>query len=113
MNTYQNISMTDAALKQLDKKIAEQGSGKGLRIILKKMGCSGLTYDLAIVENAEADDAIFPQGNGRFVCIPQKDLPFVIGSTIDYVREGIAGARFKFSNPHEKSTCGCGESFNV
>ena len=37
---------------------------------------------------------------------------FLIGSEMDYASDKIA-SRFVFNNPNEKSTCGCGESFNV
>ncbi len=112
MNTFTTISMTPVALAQLQRKITENGSGNGLRIALKKRGCSGLAYDLSIVNEAGVDETAFPQEDGVFICIPAKDLPFVIGMTIDYVREGL-GSQFKFLNPHEVASCGCGESFTV
>ena len=112
MNTYTTINMTPAALTQLAKKVAEKGEGQGLRIALKKRGCSGLAYDLTIVAAANSDETVFPQGDGMFICVPAKDLPFVIGTTIDYVRTGL-NAQFKFLNPHEVASCGCGESFTV
>ena len=112
MANFTTITMTPAALKQLERKVAEQTEGKGLRIALKKRGCSGLAYDLSIVAIAGSDERVFPQGDDLFICIPAKDLPFVMGMTIDYVREGL-NAHFKFVNPHEVASCGCGESFTV
>lgn len=112
MNRHTSITMTPAALQHLRRKITEQGSGAGLRVALKKRGCSGLAYDLSIVTTAPAADAVFHQAEQLFVCVPQQDLPFVSGMCIDYVREGL-GSRFKFVNPHEVAACGCGESFTV
>jgi iron-sulfur cluster assembly protein len=112
MNAFNSISMTPAAIMQLQRKITEKGSGKGLRVGLKKRGCSGLAYDLSIVDTAMVDETVFLQSDELFVCIPHKDLPFVSGMTIDYVKEGL-GAHFKFINPHEVAACGCGESFTV
>ena len=37
---------------------------------------------------------------------------FLIGSVMDYRKDKLA-SRFVFDNPNEKSTCGCGESFNI
>lgn len=112
MTSFTTITMTPAAKQQLARKVAEQAEGNGLRIALKKRGCSGLAYDLRIVAEAAPEESVFPQGEGLFVCIPAADLPFVIGMTIDYVREGL-NAHFKFVNPHEVASCGCGESFTV
>ncbi len=112
MTTLTTISMTPTALAQLHRKITEHGSGNGLRIALKKRGCSGLAYDLSIVDEAGVDETVFQQAGNVFICIPAKDLPFVIGMTIDYVREGL-GSHFSFLNPHEVASCGCGESFTV
>jgi len=39
-------------------------------------------------------------------------LPFLDGSTLDFVREGLKES-FKFDNPNVKNECGCGESFSV
>jgi iron-sulfur cluster assembly protein len=112
MSDFNSVQMTEAALNQLQRKISEQGHGKGLRVSLKKMGCSGLAYDLSIVDEAPENETIFWQTAELFVCIPPKDAPFIVGSTIDFVREGFS-AQFKFLNPHEKASCGCGESFTV
>lgn len=112
MNAFNSIQMTAAALQHLQRKIVEQGSGKGLRVALKKRGCSGLAYDLSLVDEPVAGEACFVQADQSFVCIPDKDLPFVSGMTIDYVKQGLS-AQFKFVNPHEVASCGCGESFTV
>ena len=42
---------------------------------------------------------------------PGRDL-YLEGAEVDYV-ESLEGAGFKFNNPHVKSTCGCGSSFQV
>jgi iron-sulfur cluster assembly protein len=39
-------------------------------------------------------------------------LVYLEGTQLDYAREGL-NEGFKFSNPNEKATCGCGESFTV
>ena len=36
---------------------------------------------------------------------------FLIGSEMDYSSDKLS-SRFVFNNPNEKSSCGCGESFN-
>lgn len=105
------LQLTDAAIKQLTKLCAEQ-NGRGLYINIKKTGCSGYAYDLKIINQAAADDLVFPQINQLFVAISKNHIAFISGSTLDYVREGV-NARFKFINPNETGSCGCGESFTI
>ena len=50
--------------------------------------------------------------DGAKVLIDPKATMFLLGSVMDY-REDKLASRFVFDNPNEKSTCGCGESFNI
>ena len=38
-------------------------------------------------------------------------LPYINGMTLDYIKEGLNEV-FKFINPKEQSSCGCGVSIN-
>ena len=105
------LQLTDAAYKQLAKLCTEQ-NGQGLYINIKETGCSGYAYDLSIINKPDAEDVVFPQADQLFVAINKKHLPLITGSTLDFVREGV-NARFKFNNPNEAGSCGCGESFTV
>ena len=46
------------------------------------------------------------------VYVDPKSLAYLDGTELDYAREGL-NEGFKFRNPNEKATCGCGESFTV
>ena len=50
--------------------------------------------------------------DGAKVLIDPKATMFLLGSIMDYRTDKLS-SRFVFDNPNEKSTCGCGESFNV
>jgi iron-sulfur cluster assembly protein len=50
--------------------------------------------------------------NGVRVFVDPKNLPYVAGMTIDYVRHGL-NEGFEFQNPNERDRCGCGESFRI
>ncbi|HOL38237.1 MAG TPA: iron-sulfur cluster assembly accessory protein, partial [Rubrivivax sp.] len=62
-------------------------------------------------DEVAADDLVFEQ-RGVKVLVDPRSLPFVEGTAIDFVREGL-NEGFRFSNPLEKDRCGCGESFRV
>ena len=52
------------------------------------------------------------ESKGVKVYVDPKASMFLIGSEMDYTKDKFA-SRFVFHNPNEKSTCGCGESFNI
>ena len=57
------------------------------------------------------EDHVF-EGHGVKVLVDPKSLPYLDGTELDFVREGL-NEGFKFHNPREKDRCGCGESFRV
>jgi iron-sulfur cluster assembly protein len=52
------------------------------------------------------------EGHDAKLVVTDEAMPVVDGSELDYVREGFK-QMFTVRNPNVKSTCGCGESFNV
>ena len=49
---------------------------------------------------------------GAKVFIDPMATMYLVGAEMDYVEDKMKSG-FVFSNPNEKSRCGCGESFNV
>ena len=86
-------------------------SGVGVRLGVKTTGCSGLAYKLEYADEIAPEDIVF-EGHGVKVLVDPKSLPYIDGTELDFVREGL-NEGFKFHNPREKDRCGCGESFRV
>ena len=105
-----SITVTEKAARHIRNSLARKG-GVGLRFGVKKVGCSGLAYTFDYAKEIGAEDQTFQSGDVTVV-VGKKDLAFVDGSTLDYVREGLNEA-FKVSNPKATAMCGCGESFTV
>ncbi len=107
------ISISDKAASQI-KKIISSSKEEVLGIIVgvDKSGCSGYAYklDYAKKENTKGFEII--DSKGVKVFIEPKATMFLVGSEMDYIIDKLS-SRFVFNNPNEKSTCGCGESFNV
>ena len=107
------ISITDEAANQI-KKILANSPNKvdGIIVGVDKTGCSGYAYkiDYATEENSSEFELI--ESKGVKVFIEPKATMYLIGSQMDYSKDKFA-SRFIFHNPNEKSTCGCGESFNI
>jgi iron-sulfur cluster assembly protein len=106
-----SIHLTESAAKQIQTQLARRGRGLGLRVGVKKVGCSGFAYTYDYADEIRAEDELF-ESHGTKVVVDQKSLDFLNGSTLDYVKEGLKQA-FKFENPNVDAMCGCGESFSV
>ncbi len=107
------LSITDNAASQIKKIISKaHNEVKGVVVGIDKSGCSGYAYklDYAKDENLENFEKI--ESKGVIVFIEPSATMFLIGSEMDYTSDKIS-SRFIFNNPNEKSSCGCGESFNL
>ena len=105
------ITLSDNAANRVQKFLAQRGKGIGLRLGVRTSGCSGMAYTLEFVDETLAEDIAF-ESKGVKVVIDPKSLPFLDGTELDFVKEGL-NEGFKFNNPNVKDSCGCGESFNV
>jgi iron-sulfur cluster assembly protein len=105
------IQLTENAAKQIRTQLAKRGRGIGLRVGVKKVGCSGFAYTYDYADDVQPEDRLF-ESHGTKVVIDAESLEFLDGSTLDFVKEGLKQA-FKFENPNVDATCGCGESFSV
>ncbi|KFC89840.1 SufA family iron-sulfur cluster assembly iron binding protein [Leclercia adecarboxylata ATCC 23216 = NBRC 102595] len=83
----------------------------GVRLAVKTTGCAGFGYVLDTVSEPAKDDLLFEQDGARLY-VPLQAMPFIDGTEVDYVREGL-NQLFKFNNPKAQNECGCGESFGV
>jgi iron-sulfur cluster assembly protein len=105
------IALTESAARQIRKSLEKRGKGLGLRLGIRKVGCSGLAYTFDYADEVGANDALFESHDAKVV-IDRDALPYLDGTTVDFVREGLKES-FKFENPNAKAQCGCGESFSV
>ena len=105
------ITLTESAAKHIQSQIEKSGSGVGLRLGVKKSGCSGFAYILDIAQEVLENDTVF-ENFGAKLLVDAESLPFLEGTELAYVKEGL-GHVFKFNNPNVKNQCGCGESFAV
>ncbi len=105
------IYVTETARVFLTKQLEKQG-GIGIRFGVKKSGCSGLTYTIAPINIIEAADYQFAITPNLKIVVDPKHFPYLQGTEIDYVKDGLSG-HLQYNNPNEKNSCGCGESFGV
>ena len=105
------LSMTDKAVAKVEDFLLEdENQGKALRVFVEGGGCSGFQYGLAF-DDVHDDDSKF-EFDGVSVLIDPKTAEYIKGASIDFV-ETLQESGFKITNPQAKSSCGCGQSFEV
>ena len=104
-----SISLTDSAAARVRRFLAGRGSGLGLRLGIRRSGCSGYAYVASVAEAVSDSDRICVS-RGVKVIVDADSLPMLDGTEVDVVREGL-NEGFVFRNPNVKHECGCGESF--
>ena len=105
------ISLTESAAERIRGYLERRGHGVGLRLGIKKTGCSGYAYVIDYADAIDSDDEVF-DFLGVKVVVDSDSLKLIDGTQVDFVKEGINEA-FKFRNPNVKGECGCGESFSI
>ncbi|MDJ0927786.1 MAG: iron-sulfur cluster assembly accessory protein [Gammaproteobacteria bacterium] len=105
------IKLTDRAVDHVRRFLAHRDGAVGLRLGVKRTGCSGLAYVVNYADEIQSGDEVF-DADGVKVVVDRESLRFIDGTEVDYVREGLNEA-FSFRNPNAAGECGCGESFNI
>jgi len=106
------LTLTPAAAARVKSLMASKGPDvQGLKIGVKKGGCAGMEYTMALVDKVERLDEVVEQDGARVIVDPQAVL-YLLGTEMDFKTDKLA-AQFVFNNPNQKGACGCGESVNL
>ncbi len=106
-----SISLTAAAADRVQKYLAARGRGLGLKLGVRKTGCSGFAYVLDYADESAPSDLVF-EDRGVKVFVDPAAIALIDGTTVDFVKQGL-NESFRFQNPNVKGECGCGESFSI
>ena len=105
------ITITEPAADRVRSHIENRGKGLGLRLGIKKTGCSGFAYVVSYADDVNDDDVIF-EDRGVKIVVDKDCLTYIDGTEVDFVKQGLSEA-FRFLNPNVQGECGCGESFSI
>lgn len=106
-----SVTLTQSAAERVRGFLETRGRGVGLRLGVKKTGCSGFAYVVNYADDIGSGDLVF-EDRGVKVIVDAESLRYIDGTEIDFVRHGLNEA-FRFRNPNVRGECGCGESFSV
>ena len=103
------LTLTDRAAERVKRLISNSPDDGvlGLRVGVKTRGCSGMSYFVEYAKEQKRFEDVIEK-----IFIDPTATMFIIGSEMDYQEDKLQSG-FVFSNPNEKSRCGCGESFSV
>src|SRR5689334_23450763 len=101
------ISLTESAANRVKTFLATRGRGIGLRLGVRKTGCSGFAYVINYADEPAPGDIMF-EDRGVKVFVDSSSLNMLDGTTVDFIKQGLNEA-FRFRNPNVKGECGCGE----
>lgn len=112
------ITISQSAVEAIHAQIQKRNvPGTALRVGIRGGGCSGFTY---VIEFHDGDphsrdvvyDLTAADGSPVRVVVDKKSLIYLNGTTLEWEKT-LMRQGFKFVNPNEKSSCGCGHSFTV
>lgn len=106
------VTLTTNAADRVRHFITARGKGEGLRLGIRKTGCSGWAYVVGFADQIDPKIDVVFENHGVKVVVEHEHLAFLNGTEVDFSKVGL-GEAFKFHNPNIKDECGCGESFNV
>jgi iron-sulfur cluster assembly protein len=105
------ISLTESAANRVRRFLDARDGAVGLRLGVRKTGCSGYSYIINFADEIAPSDVVFEEKGVKVVVDPEA-LRLIDGTVVDFVKNGLNEA-FSFRNPNITGECGCGESFNI
>jgi iron-sulfur cluster assembly protein len=106
------IELTPKAVEMARKALVKRGTPEAaLRVGVRGGGCSGASYVIEFADKIRGRDLVFEFDGVKVVTDP-KSLVYLRGSVLDYEVK-LMQHGFKFINPNERASCGCGTSFGI
>jgi len=112
------ITVTPGAVEAIKTQIQKRNvPGTALRMGVRGGGCSGFSYVIEFHDGQPhardvVMDFVSQDGTPVRLLVDKKSLVFLNGSELEHERT-LQHQGFKFKNPQEKASCGCGHSFTV
>jgi iron-sulfur cluster assembly protein len=112
------IAVDPKAVEAIKRQMQKRGTMEAsLRLGIRGGGCSGFSYVIEFHDGPpRARDHVLDytaeDGTKVRVVVDPKSLLYLNGTVLDW-EQTLMRQGFKFVNPNEKTSCGCGHSFTV
>jgi iron-sulfur cluster assembly protein len=107
------IRVTEDAVGYARRKREEIGKpNAALRVGVKGGGCAGFTYVTDFTEDPPRARDLVYEFFGLPVYVDNRSIEFLQGSVLRY-ENTLMYQGFKFDNPQQESSCGCGLTFSM
>jgi len=113
-----DIGISQPAVEAIKTQIKKRGKeNTSLRVGIRGGGCSGFSYVIEFHDGPpHARDRVYDltaaDGTAVRVVVDPKSLVYLNGAVLEW-EDKLVRRGFKWSNPQEKTNCGCGHSFTV
>ena len=75
------ITLTESAQDRVKEYLGKRGAGVGLRLGIKKTGCSGFAYVINFADEVQAEDVVFDDSGVKVVVDPEA-LEYIDGRSV-------------------------------
>ena len=112
------VTVSQVAVDVIASQMRKRGTpDASLRVGIRGGGCSGFSYmieyhDGPPHERDHVVERVATDGSRVRLVVDPKSLLYLNGSELVW-EETLMHRGFRFANPNEKSSCGCGSSFTV
>jgi iron-sulfur cluster assembly protein len=112
------LAVSPKAVEAIKKQILKRNvPDTSLRVGIRGGGCSGFSYVIEFHDGPPRTkdivyDLFAEDGTPVRVVVDPKSLLYLNGSVLEW-EQTLMAQGFKFNNPNEKTSCGCGHSFTV
>ncbi len=113
-----SITVSPRAVEAIKKQIQKRNvPDTSLRVGIRGGGCSGFSYVIEFHDGPprardHVYDHVAEDGTPVRVVVDPKSLVYLNGTVLEWEHK-VLQQGFKFVNPQEKASCGCGHSFQV
>ena len=105
------VTMTNTAAARVRAILGDKPGAIGLRVGVKKGGCAGMEYTMAVADTKAPHDEVV-EHEGAVLLIEPTAIMYLLGTEMDFKTDKLA-SQFVFNNPNQTGACGCGESVNL
>ena len=105
------VTMTNTAAARVRAILGDKPGAIGLRVGVKKGGCAGMEYTMAVADAKGPHDEVV-EHEGAVLLIEPAAIMYLLGTEMDFKTDKLA-SQFVFNNPNQTGSCGCGESVNL